>query len=351
MSNQRIRILQRRQLLFLLVSIAILIFVVLSVPNLFLSMVFGLTGYYLLAPAADYLERRGLNRAIATLIPFTLVAFLIIFGLVVLIPKLTTQIAAFQKQLPEMSLAIEGLFHKFQAKLQSIAPAAVLDVSTDHIKNLLSGWGQGIFEKLPEHLSNSLTVLFLSPLLVLYFLMDGRKFIRNLLRMVPNSFFELALDLQHQLGFQFGGFIRARLLETVILTIALWIGFFAIDFPYALLLAILGAVLNLIPYLGPLISAVPAFILALVQGGDSTVLLQLTFIYVGSQVFDAVVLVPFLVGRIVNLHPLIVILSIMVGAQAMGILGMVISIPLASAIKVISQALYTHLTEIRQGSG
>jgi putative permease len=184
-------------------------------------------------------------------------------------------------------------------------------------------------------------------------LQDGRRVSRSILSMVPNNLFELSLNLYHQLNDQMGGFIRARFIEAAIVGVVVWIGLQFCGFPYAALLGAFAGVTNLIPYIGPIIGAVPAVLIALISP-DAMVsqtmslnLIIITSIYFFAQLVDIVFVIPLVVAKIVNLHPVTVIIVIIVGAQVMGVLGMVISIPVASAIKLIFQTFYNHLVDFR----
>ena len=104
---------------------------------------------------------------------------------------------------------------------------------------------------------------------------------------------------------------------------------------------------NLIPYIGPLIGAVPAILIALVNGYSGLSILAVVLVYVVAQVIDAGFLIPLMVAKIVDLHPVTVIVVIIAGAQLMGVLGMIISIPVASTLKVTVSTVYRHLIDTR----
>jgi putative permease len=157
--------------------------------------------------------------------------------------------------------------------------------------------------------------------------------------------FELALNLKHQINEQLGGFIRARLFEAGIVGFVVWLGLAAVGFPYAILLAIFAGLTNLIPYIGPIIGAIPAILIGLVTGLSGWVLLAVAGVYAAAQLIDNFLVIPLVVARIVNLHPVAVVIVIIVGAQMAGILGMIISIPVACILKITAVALYEHLVE------
>jgi putative permease len=184
-------------------------------------------------------------------------------------------------------------------------------------------------------------------------LRDGRRVSRGVLAMVPNDLFELALRLHHQINDQLGGFIRARFFEAAIVGLVVLVGLEVFGFPYATLLALFAALTNLIPYVGPIIGAVPAILIALLSpeiaatSSSSINLILITSVYFAAQLIDVALIIPLVVARIVNLHPVTVIIVIIVGAEVMGVLGMMISIPVASVLKLTFTAVYEHLMEFR----
>jgi putative permease len=190
-------------------------------------------------------------------------------------------------------------------------------------------------------------VLFLSPLLAFFMLLDGRVFVRRIINLVPNNLFELTLNLQHQVASQIGGFIRARIIQSLLVSVVIWIGLLIIHFPYALVLALVAGILNVIPYLGPVIGALPALVICFANGGNIGDIAIISIIYGASQAIDAALITPLVVAKIVDLHPITVILVIIAGSQLMGVLGMIICIPIFSAFKVSSIAIYKHLTDFR----
>ena len=177
---------------------------------------------------------------------------------------------------------------------------------------------------------------------------DGKVMNRSLLSLVPNSIFEPTINLYHQINDQMGHFVRARLLEALIVGVVTWVGLFFIEFPFATILALFAALTNLIPYVGPIIGAVPALAIALINGETNFGLFLVASVYLTAQLIDAAFILPVVVAKIVDLHPITVMVSIMAGAQVLGVVGMLISIPVASIIKVTISTVYRHLTDYRE---
>ena len=338
---------RRTKFIFFAAVILGLLAVLILVKNLLASFVLAFVIYYLLVPFVDHLERRGFSRALSTTIPFVILIGLATIGGVLWAPTLIEQISSLLSQAPQYVESFNQLIVKWQIRAEDFSQSMGMPGMNSVLLPKLSQWTTDNLQRLPTLLQESLTVILLAPFLAFFMLVDGRVFIRNILNLVPNSLFELILDLNHQIGSQIGGFIRARLLEGLLVGVVVWIGLMCAGFPYAMILALCAALLNVIPYLGPLLGAAPAFVIALSGPAQTSDYLILLGIYGVAQAIDAAILVPFLVAKIVNLHPVTVVLAVLIGSQLMGIIGMIICIPVVSALKVTSIAIYRHLTHFR----
>ena len=312
------------------------------VNNLFVSLLLAFVIAYLARPLLVLLERAGFGYHQA-------LVFVFVCGAVVagglgmwLFPFVSGQISHLQTEWPRYFSGLVGLMENFESQTKTWLGFS-LSLKEMGEEKLLS-LGQVILKDLPSLLIQVITVLILAPFLGFFILKDGHKISRHFMRMVPNSVFEMTLGLQHQINQQLGLFIRARFLEAFIVGLVTFLGLSVISFPFAFLLGGFAALTNLIPYLGPILGAVPALAIALINNYPLFDLSLVILVYGIAQAIDASILVPILVARIVNLHPVTVVLLIILGGQFMGVLGMIISIPLANACKVTFVAVYDHLT-------
>ena len=346
---RRERRLKIASVLLLLVGGGIILF---AVDNLLLSVVLAFVIKYLMAPIVDFLERRHLPRPLAILLPFVFVGSTIGLGIFRLLPVITDQVAKLETHLPKYQSDLLNLVAMLESKFQVVSKLYNVSFSQT-INNWILAKTSLVSSALPSVFAGSLTVLMLAPFFAFFMLQDGRQISRTVLSLVPNNLFELGLNLSHQLNEQFGGFIRARFLEAAIVGMVVFVGLKVLGFPYALLLGLFAGAANLIPYIGPIVGAVPALLVVLlsdtplITASVSFDLIVVSSIYFIAQLIDIVFIIPLVVARIVNLHPVTVIVVIIIGAQVMGVLGMVISIPVASAIKLVFSAVYDHLLELR----
>lgn len=344
------KFIKRERLFKLLTLIAILSLgglVILRVENMLVSLILASVIYYSLNPMVNYLERTGVDRSLAILIPFTGSGVLLALGIYLLSPLVNEQIESAKKDMPAYIQGFktlgERVNHFANTYIGPIMQESVTDKGIEYAQN----WAQTAITDLPGIAGKVFTISILAPFFAFFMLRDGRTLTRKCLAIVPNHLFELVLNLFHQINEQMGGFIRARALESLIVGAVVWIGFAIIDFPYSVLLGAVAGVTNLIPYIGPIIGAVPGFVVALVNQGQTSTVVLMVLVYAAAQIVDMLVIIPLVVAKIVNLHPVTVVVVIIIGSQVMGILGMIISIPAASVIKLTVNAVYNHVVGFR----
>lgn len=321
--------------------------VMVLVENLLVSSILAFVIAYVLGPSVNYLERQGIGRAMATTFVFTTVG--IVLGLLCLwlFPYLGETTERLQKDMPHFITGVGQFISEMETHLHSISgPLANFDLESK-VETYLTAWTQGLFELLPGYVKTFFTVFLLAPFLAFFMVKDGRSVLSSILGLVPNHLFETALSLINQINFQIGQFVRARLLESAIVGAVTGAGLLLISFPYAILLGLFAGVMNLIPYIGPIFGAAPALAIALVNTHSSLDMVLVAGVYVVAQILDAGLLIPMMVAKIVDLHPVTVIVVIIAGAQVLGILGMIISIPVAGTVKVTVNTIYRHLIDTR----
>jgi len=340
--------LKRINIIRLLVFIGLLTVVgsvLFLVNNLFISFLLAFVISYLARPLIVPLERAGLSYNMALI--FIFLVGMVLIGLIGIwaFPLVSQQINNLQMEWPRYSEGLLSLIETIELKAKSWLGMNIQ--LQEKGKAWLFSLSQVILKDLPSILLQSFSVLLLAPFLAFFMLKDSHKISKRFMLLVPNSVFEMVLDLQYKINRQLGQFIRARFLEAFIVGLVTFLGLSLISFPFASLLGGFTALTNLIPYIGPIIGGVPAVIIALVNDYETWDLFLVIGVYLIAQFIDAGILVPILVARIVNLHPVTVVLLIILGGQFMGILGMIISIPVANALKVTFLAVYEHITQFK----
>jgi len=181
-------------------------------------------------------------------------------------------------------------------------------------------------------------------IITFYFLLDGARFGRFVLRFLAREQRADALRLGHRIHVVLGRWLRGQLLLIALVATVLYIVLGPLlHVPYALAIGILSGFLEIIPLVGPMIAAALAGTVAFSAHGTDTTIVVLVVYFVIRQVEDQVVM-PLVIGRAVHLHPVITIFAVLVGLSSWGILGGLLGVPVAAALNVTLHELYPEET-------
>jgi predicted PurR-regulated permease PerM len=310
------------------------------IGGLLLSLVFE--------PAINYFETKGFKR-FDVLVGLT-VALCLAGGLIawLLIPHLVSQVQNIASDMPHYRQLVQDATMKIQALLQSKFPQADIP---DLYGLLVAKMGLGgkvdvnaMMGKLSSVFS-VLSIVVIIPVVTFFLLADGHLIRQYALSLVPNTYFEMVMLLFNKIGSTLKLFLRGQMIDAFAVAVMTSIGLSIIGLPYALLIAIVAGLGNMIPYLGPIIGFMPALLVILLSPGGFSVglLLGVVIVFVLVQFIEGTFVYPLAVGKSVELHPLVVIIGITVGGQLGGIIGMLVTIPLIAMVKVSLEVLHTYL--------
>lgn len=289
---------------------------------------------YILTPLVNYLESRGMGRTIATTVAFLgIISFVGIF-VVLLLPLITDEIRSAQASLNSVQASdkIVGIKKLVEEKLAFLG---IHDFNVmDKINQVMLNTGKKLFGYLLDAVS-LVTNLVIIPFISFFLVKDSRNIKKQFIGMVPNRFFEFTLNLLHKMDLQLGNYIRGQLLDTLFIGILSITALWFLDVKYFIIIGAFAGLANLIPYIGPIVGAVPAILISLFETGDPATAGYIALAFLFVQLIDNGIIKPVVVAKSVNLHPLLVLLVVIIGGKFFGILGMILSIPLTGFLKVI----------------
>lgn len=306
----------------------------------FVLLLLSLIMTYLLTPVIDALQTRGINRVISILAVYALIAVIILWLVRTFLPPLIAQVVSLESAIRAPAFA-ERL-HAIQAELHSKFPFVNFGNISDEFNNMLIQLA-GKWLTILTSAGSALMMLVIVPFIAFFFLKDGEDIIRSFIALVPNRYFEMTLNVVHKIGIQLGRYVRAWLTEAAIVGILAIVGLSLLGVRYAIIIGAVAGVANLIPYLGPIVGAIPAIIVSFVQNGNPDLFLPIVALFVAIRLVDDIVIVPTVYSRGVSVHPLTVVLLILVSAELKGIVGMVLAIPLYTVFRVIIKETYWGL--------
>jgi len=312
---------------------------------------FGLAAVlaFALSGPVNMLALRVHSRLAAIIATYLLVGGGLVGGLVLLagpfvrdatalIGALPQYAADLQARAPEVQNTLGG--YGIQADLDQLKArltVAVEQGGTDVLKNLV-----GTLAEVGGIILDSVLVLVIS----LYLLIDGPRFRARSLALVPLRHRPKALFLEDHVSRVLGGYLRGQLTLAIIIGVAAGIGTALLGLPYAVVLGVLAGLFELVPMFGPILSVIPAVIIALFMPFPTVIWVLLFFLAV--QQLENNVLAPRISGHAVGLHPLGAMFALLAGFQLAGLLGGLFAVPLAGVLWVLVGAAYRNAVKETQ---
>lgn len=278
-----------------------------------------------LTPPIRFLEKQGIPKIGAVTLLYAIGALLLVGLFSLIIPPLVEQIQLFVVKFP---LIVERVTPLYQVVSQSNAQQLLSSLSSS-----LSGLTQGVFAATVQIFGgaiSAITVLVLS----FYLLVDADKTSNSLLSLVPQDYRKIVTSLVTQTGEKLGAWLRGQLVLSLLIGLISFIGLLVMRVEFALTLGVLAGVLEIIPFLGPIIAAVAAVVVAYASGSWQIAVVVLAF-YILLQQVESHVMVPKIMESAVGLSPIIVVLALAIGAKLGGITGAILAVPLAATLSVV----------------
>jgi putative permease len=273
---------------------------------------------------------------------FVGVSFLF-FPLFATIYNIDTDFSQFSNQLPEAQRILQEKFFAFKVKIFDRYGIRIKMDPVNFIILKLESHGADLLNQFPGYLSSLFEWLLLVPLFLYFFFMESAQLSRRFLEAIPNPIFEKCYVLFSQFNTKFGEYIIAKFIEATILGTLVTMGLFLIGFPYPFILGFIAGVTNILPYIGPVIGIVPPLFIALLSKDPNASMGAMLAVFAIANLIDMILIFPLLVSKIVNLHPIVVVVSIIIGSQLGGIVGMIVIIPFIAFFKLLFKEIYKDL--------
>jgi predicted PurR-regulated permease PerM len=296
--------------------------------------------FFLLNPLVNFLERKKLPRIIAILIIYIGVAGLLVLAISSLVPAVSKQAADLAENLPVFADKTIDFFNDTvkssefknfrdeQAEIFENVQKRLMEFANILPITLTNGI-LGIFGVV----TNLAIILVTVPFLLFYMFKDGHKFPHAVSKFFPNSYRDEGLKILKETGETLSAYIQGQVMVALAVGTLSFIGYLIIDLPYPLILALIVAFTNIIPYVGPIIGGAPAVIVGLFDS-PTKALLVIVVILVAQQI-EGNLLSPMILGKSLDIHAATIIIILLAAGNLAGVLGMVLAVPTYAVSKVI----------------
>lgn len=336
------------------IIIVLTILLLRAVGGLINPFIWAIITAYLLNPLVTRLTMRtGFQRVWWVVLLYIVAGLLLYLGVNWVVPRLAKQYSDLVNALPNFATRAQQWID--QNGLITIGGTRLdLRPGEAEVANFFTELGRELPATVPElvfGVFERLVLLLVYLVVTFYLLLQADHITNTLYGLIPVQYREEIRELGRSIDRVLGAYIRSQLVLIIVMAVVTYIPLSILGVQYALVLAIATGFLEIVPFVGPWTAAGSAMLVALFQGSNTfgwpgwVLALVVGALYTILRQLEDHLIIPNLVGRIVKLHPVIVIFTILAGAAIGGALGLLMAVPLAATIKIVLTYLYNKLID------
>jgi predicted PurR-regulated permease PerM len=301
---------------------------------------------YFLNPLAARIQSLGIRRTVSVTTLFAGIGLLVILLATVVAPRFRAEGVALVSNLPELARTLEVGIDGLQGEVMKNYPQTERFLPKEERPE---GW---LFQLIEERMGNASELLAhvgliafivaLTPIFAFFFLRDGGAIVAYLIDRLQPVHIETTVAVWCEIDRIIGRYLRGLALDALVIGGLATVGLWLVGAPYPWLLGAFTALVNPLPYLGTILSLSVAAIVSIANGQPFSRIGWIVAVYVIIRVLDDLVVAAVTIGGSVHMHPMLVMVSILVGEQTLGLLGMVAAVPVVTVVKESARLLLEH---------
>ena len=307
-------------------------------------------------PLVDRLERAQIgkwkvSRTLAVVIVFVLMTAVMVILLLIIVPLLREQLQQLFEKAPMMLEWLAGTALPWiQAKLGltgfELNPETITEALKSYWKEASSAVLNvlGTVSRSGQLVLHWIMNLVLIPVVTFYLLRDWDKLVEGIRTLIPRKIEPVVSDLSSEIERVLGAFIRGQLMVMIALGVIYAVGLWLVGLDLAFIIGFSAGLLSIVPYLGTAVGIIAGLAAAAFQFQDLIHIVMVLIVFGVGQSLESMFLTPKLVGDAVGLHPVTVIFAVLAGGQLFGFLGILLALPVASALNVLIGHLHEEYT-------
>ncbi|PIZ95626.1 MAG: hypothetical protein COX81_00425 [Candidatus Magasanikbacteria bacterium CG_4_10_14_0_2_um_filter_37_12] len=324
------------------IAIGVLFYIVILVWKILLLLFIALILAALIDPFAEWLGKRKIPRSIAVLLIYIVLGGIVIFSVTILTPVIASDAPQLLENMGKFwtSFQENHVVQEILGGLKSISEIIPSSVSVDSGASVLQQSAVGptissIFSTVTGFFGGVFSLVLV--LVMTFYMVAQDDPIKKILRsLAPDEYVPYLSQLFKKMRDKLGTWMRGQLILSLIIGAMVTVGLFLLGVKYAAVLGLLAGLFEFIPYLGPILAAIPALFFAFSQGGAIKFVFVLVM-YIIIQQIENHLLVPKVMQRVVGLNPIVSIVAVLIGAKLAGVAGALLAIPVATALSVFAK--------------
>ena len=301
---------------------------------------------YFLNPLAARIQGFGIRRTVSVTALFAGFGLFVVLLATLVAPRFRAEGVALVSNLPELARTLETGIDGLQGEMVKNYPQVRRFLPKEERP---TGW---LFELIEERMGNASElaahvgliafIVALTPIFAFFFLRDGGAIVAYLIDRLQPIHIETTVAVWCEIDRIIGRYLRGLALDALVIGGLATVGLWLVGAPYPWLLGAFTALVNPLPYLGTILSLSVAAIVSIANGQPFGRIGWIVAVYVIIRVLDDLVVAAVTIGGSVHMHPMLVMVSILVGEQTLGLLGMVAAVPLVTVVKESARLLLEH---------
>lgn len=296
---------------------------------------------YVLKPLRDSIRRRlKITRRKATLIVMLSICLIIALIFIILIPKLVREMGNSVYIIEDFSNYIKD----FKNSMKFLDKSPIASTIYDDLEVKFWGYVMELSRNLINWIiefANNLIAIAIIPIISYYFLSDGEKISNKMYLLIPKEKRIVTKRIIEDINLLLERYIVSQILLSIATGVMCLILFVVIDLRFAILLSIINAVFNIVPYFGAFFGGIPAVIVGFMDSPTKAIWAVIGILII--QQIEGNILAPKVTADSTNIHPLVIIILLLIGERMFGVFGMIMAVPLGVIIKVIYDDLNYYL--------
>jgi len=295
------------------------------------------------------LKRRGLSRSLAIIIVY-LIVILVIAGLMAfLVPVVVSQVESLWMQREQLVAQGQALLGEWLIRYRTTIPEEWQRTIEGNLIKAVGAVGQAAQEGMVHAVSAVTSTVSLAlglvviPFWLFYILADEKRMADAFEVMVPDRIESDVRNVLRIIDDILSAYIRGQLLLCVVVGVMATVGFVLVGLNFPVLLGVIVGLCEFIPFVGPILGAVPALIMAVIE--SPTMALWTLLVIVLVQQVENLFLVPRIAGESVKLHPALIMVVLVIGNEALGLWGMIMAVPLTAIVRDVFKYLYLRFSD------
>ena len=319
------------------------LYIIITVTPIYLPIIISIILAFILNPLVNFFcrlsfgaTRLHINRGIAVLLSFLCTALLfLIMGTFVLLP-IIHEFDRFMMDLPTLILRIQYISINIQQRASMLELPSNINTIIEQAIASAASFSADLARRILQAFfgfASSIVQLVVVPVLTYYFLRDWHLLKDQIIMLFASESHSKVSKVIDEMGIVVSAYIRGQAIISVIIGLIVFSGMYLSGVGYPLVLGLLAAGTETIPIVGPIIGSIPAIMLAYLV--SPSLALKVIMFYIIVHQLENHIIVPNIMGHTINLHPVVVIISLLIGFQLFGIVGMMVAVPLTALLRVL----------------